>query len=242
MFRQAVQNNLSGVKGGIVLPEHLARVANAGIIRPDYSVLPLKAALGFNFRGWHLSEKMDGVYAVRQFNGCIVTGESMRDGRFFAWDIPIAFGEDIQGRAWREREQALTQLFARLNPKLNWFRCATGSGFEFCEAVLANGGEGVVCKKWDSPFGVDWVKCKRQETHDCIVTEKHPSKLSIHVSENGIDRGWCPVLGGDYFKGYAVDKINIGDIVEIECYGITVKDKFREPRYLRMREDKIQNG
>jgi hypothetical protein len=237
MFRLA-QNHLSGVKGGIATPEHPVLAANAGFFRPQYSVLPLKDAQNASWRGYHLSEKMDGVYAVRRFNGCTVTGESMKDGRFFAWDIPIAFGEDIRGRQCREREQALTQLFSRLNPKLNWHRAATGSGFEFVEAVLANGGEGVVAKPFDSPFGYGWMKIKRSETHDCIVTEKHPSKLSVHLLENGIDRGWVAILGGDYFNGFELDKISIGDVIEIECYGITANDKFREPRYVRGRPDK----
>lgn len=216
------------------MPEHLALAANAGIVRPRYSVLPLKDALGTSWRGFHLSEKMDGIYAVRRFNGCAVTGESMKDGRFFAWDIPIAFGEDIRGRKWSEREQVLTELFSKLNLKMNWHRCATGSGAEFLEAVLANGGEGVVAKPFDSAFGIDWIKCKRSETHDCIVTEKHQSKLSIHISEGRIDRGWCAVLASDSFS-----KIRVGDIVEIECYGVTAKDKFREPRFVRPRADKI---
>ena len=46
------------------------------------------------------------------------------------------------------------------------------------------------------------------------------------------------MLGGDYFSGYAVDKIRVGDTVEIEFYGVTAKDKFREPRFVRPRADK----
>jgi hypothetical protein len=71
------------------------------------------------------------------------------------------------------------------------------------------------------------------------VTEKHPAKLSIHISENGVDRGWCAVLGGSYWNGFEIDKISIGDTVEIECYGITAKDKFREARFLKIRKDKM---
>ena len=208
------------------------------IPRPSYGVTDLKAALAFNFRGWHLSEKMDGVFAVRHFAGCTVTGEAMRDGRFFAWDIVTAFDEDIRRRQWLEREAALRELFSLLNEKLNWHRCATGNGAEFIEAVLANGGEGVVAKPFDSPFGYDWTKIKRSETHDCRVVEKHPSKLSVHLSEGGVDRGWVAILGGDYFNGFAIEKIHAGDVVEIECYGITAKEKFREPRFIRLRPDK----
>jgi len=148
----------------------------------------------------------------------------------------------VQRLPWTEREQALNEMFSRLNPKLNWHRCATGAGAEFIEAILSAGGEGCVAKPFDAPFGYDWTKIKRSETRDCIVTEKHPAKLSIRLSENGIDRGWCPMLGGDYFEGYAVDKIRVGDTVEIVCYGVTAKDKFREARFVRVRYDKMMEA
>jgi ATP-dependent DNA ligase len=210
------------------------------ITRPTYGTCDLKAALTFNFHGWHLSEKADGICVRREFAGCSVWGDSMRDGRLMVWDIDRAFGQDVRRLPWLEREAALRELFSRLNEKLNWHRCATGNGAEFIEAVIAAGGEGCVAKPFDSPFGYDWTKIKRSETHDCIVTEKHASKLSVRLAENGIDRGWCAVLGGDYFGGFELDKISVGDVVEIQCYGITAKDKFREPRFLKIRKDKME--
>jgi ATP-dependent DNA ligase len=212
------------------------------IQRFTYGVTSLADALAFNWHGWHLSEKADGVCVRREFADCSVWGDSMRDGRLMVWDIDRAFGQDVQRLPWTEREQALNEMFSRLNPKLNWHRCATGAGAEFIEAILSAGGEGCVAKPFDAPFGYDWTKIKRSETRDCIVTEKHPAKLSIRLSENGIDRGWCPMLGGDYFEGYAVDKIRVGDTVEIVCYGVTAKDKFREARFVRVRYDKMMEA
>jgi hypothetical protein len=202
------------------------------ITRPNYSVASLKAALACHWRGWHLSEKMDGVFAVREFAGSIVTGESMRDGRFFPFDIPIAFGQDVRRLPWTEREAALSEVFSRLNPKLNWHRCATGAGGEFIEAVLVNGGEGVVGKPMAAPFGVSWLKVKRSETYDCTVTERNIARGSIRLALNGEDCGWVTARA-------AFDQIRAGDVVEIIAYGRHASGKFREARFQRIRKDKM---
>jgi ATP-dependent DNA ligase len=107
---------------------------------------------------------------------------------------------------------------------------AEGHGAEFIEAVLRDGGEGVVAKPFAAHFGFDWVKIKRVQTEDCLVTEIHPFKHSVRLSQNGVDRGWCSI---------GRNKISVGEVVEIECYGITANDKFREPRFARSRPDKI---
>ena len=60
------------------------------------------------------------------------------------WDIDRAFGQDIRRLPWTARAEALDQLFAQLNPKLNWHRCQTGHGAAFIEAVIQAGGEGGV--------------------------------------------------------------------------------------------------
>lgn len=201
------------------------------VTRPIYGVTSLKAALAWHWRGWHLSEKMDGVFALRQFAGCTVTGESMRDGRFFAFDIPVAFGQDVRRLPWTERSAALDELFSRLNPKLNWHRCAAGAGAEFIEAVLANGGEGIVAKPMAAPFGVAWLKVKRKENFDCTVIEINIARGSIRLALDGQDCGWCSARA-------AFDQIRVGDVVEIIAYGRHASGKFREARFKRIRADK----
>jgi ATP-dependent DNA ligase len=199
--------------------------------RPHYTVTSLKAAQAWHWCGWHLSEKMDGVFALREFAGCVVTGEAMRDGRFFAFDILVAFGQDVRRQPWTQRSAALDELFSRLNPKLNWHRCATGVGAEFVEAVLASGGEGVVCKPWAAPFGVAWRKIKRQETFDCVVVERDIARGSIRLELDRQDCGWCPARA-------AFDLIRVGDVVEVAAYGRHASGKFREARFKRIRLDK----
>lgn len=204
-------------------------------LRPNYSFVNLGAALGADWRGAHLSRKADGICVTREWNGCRVWGDAMRDGRLFVWDIDRAFGEDVSGLPWRNgREAVLEELFAQLNPKLNWHRCATGHGVEFIEAMaLAARREGtpdvIVAKPMDGAFGVGFTKVKLAETHDCVVLEVHQVKQSIRIGQFDaagqlIERGWCAVRGG------RVDQLNKGNVVEIVAGAITVAGKFREPR------------
>ncbi len=196
------------------------------IPRPDYRTCDLKSALAFDWRGWHLSRKMDGCWQQQEIADSIIIGEAMHGGHFFAFDCPVAYGEDVRRRAWTERREAMRQIAREAGVNT----APEGHGAEFIEAVLRDGGEGVVAKPFAAHFGFDWVKIKRSETHDCIVTEIHPVKRSIRLLENGIDRGWCSVAGR---------QINIGDVVEIICYGVTANGKCREPRFSRPRPDKM---
>jgi ATP-dependent DNA ligase len=157
----------------------------------------------------------------------------MKDGRLMVWDIDRAFDQDVRRLPWTARADALDQLFARLPDKLNWRRCPTGHGAEFIEAVIQAGGEGIVAKPFDAPFGVAWLKVKRSVTHDCIVTDRNVCTGSIRLSLEGEDCGWCPCRA-------QFDRVEIGSIVEVEAYGRHVSGKFREVRFKRIRHDKME--
>ena len=207
-------------------------IAGAGtpFKRPIYGTTDLRDALQYHWRGYHLSEKMDGVFAVREFSNSTVLGEAMRDGRFFPFDVSRAFGQDVSRLAWRERQAALDQIFSVLNPKLNWHRCATGAGAEFIETILACGGEGGVAKPFDAPLGRDWFKVKRSETFDCRVEAK--LKDAVLLSLDGSPAGKCALFAENYRA------VNVGDVIEIEAFRRYTSGKFREPRFLRVRPDK----
>jgi ATP-dependent DNA ligase len=199
------------------------------IIRPHFGQMELVRALAFDWRGWHVSQKLDGVWTVRDFDGSILTGEKMKGGQFFAFDVAIAYGADVRRWPWVERREAMRQIARAAGVDT----VPEGHGAEFIEAVLRDGGEGIVAKPWDSFFGVDWVKVKRFETFDCRVIEKHPRKLSLHLSLDGQDAGWCLCLQTAVF-----DTVQPGDVVEVRTYGRHASGKFREPRFFRIRRDK----
>ena len=197
------------------------------IQRPLYQSVPLENGLCWNYsQEIQFTEKMDGIRRELVIGKSVIVGELMRDERFFAFDLPVYDGADIRLMPRRER-LAILDTFNLLRPD------SSANGGELLQRVLARGGEGICAAHWQSNFFETIWRCKRVETHDCTVAEKHGSKQSVRLSENGIDRGWCPAFGG------AADRLNIGDMVEIACQKIHTSGKFREPRLIRIRTDKM---
>ncbi len=205
---------------------------------------------GLKWRGggdWCYQEKVDGVRAAlvdgvcfgrsraipfqvpASLNSSRLDGE-LAGGVFHAFDVPVFNGQDISREPLRLRKQVLREIILKLNDP-RFTTVAEGIGGEFLEAILSRGGEGIVAKHLDSRYGEfeSWVKCKRMETHDCVVTEIHASKQSVQLNGNG----WCAVLGHQF------GAIRAGDVVEIACHSITASGKFREPRFIRRRADKL---
>jgi ATP-dependent DNA ligase len=195
------------------------------IHRPPYESVALETGLRWGVSPEiQFTEKMDGRRHELAIGQSIIVGELMRDERFYAFDLPIYNGADIRLRPRRER-LAILAGFNLLRPE------ASANGGDLLRRVLARGGEGICAARWDSSFYETIWRCKRIETHDCIVTAKG-SRQSIRLSENGIDRGWCPAFGG------MADRLNVGDVVEVACQQIHSSGKFREPRLIRIRADK----
>ena len=200
------------------------------IERPSFQTIPLAEGLSWRAGGgWIYQEKLDGCWDVVEVGQSTLVGERMRDGSFHAFDCVCVQGDDIRREPLTTRLDVLRQFFS---PTI--LPVQTGSGGEFLEHVLARGGEGIVAKHGQSYFGVNWLRCKRPRTFDCLVTEKHPSKMSVHLVETGVDRGWCAALYGTF------ERLQVGQIVEVEAYGLTAAGKFREPRLKRCRPDKYE--
>jgi ATP-dependent DNA ligase len=206
------------------------------IERPKFVTVPL--AHGLKWRGgggWRYEQKMDGVWGFESFyigrDIFTAVGERMKGGEFYAFDIVQFAGEDCSQEPLSQRINLLDMACESSCTLFN--RPAVGNGAEFLEAVLAHGGEGVVAKQLDAPFGAEWFKCKRIVTFDLLVTEKAmDGRSSIRVGElNGEDRGWCPCKA-------TFDQVKVGDIVEIAAYSLTAKGKLREPRFVKIRYDK----
>jgi ATP-dependent DNA ligase len=198
------------------------------IHRFSYGVTSLADALRWNWRGWHLSQKMDGIWQQREIADSILIGEAMRGGGFFAFDCPVAYGEDVRRRAWTERREAMRQIAREADVNT----APEGYGVEFLEAVLANGGEGIVAKPFSSLYGFDWFKVKRRESFDVVVTAKLRGAIAIQFLNQ--DAGKCALAGRNH------DLVRIGDVIEIAAVRRNVSGKFREPKFLRIRRDKME--
>jgi len=199
------------------------------IERPKFVTVPL--ADGLKWRGgggWRYEEKIDGVWRTMGWMGFDLCGEE-KDGAFYAFDVVALGGQDLRRKPLRERLAQLDEI-ERLAPGC-LKRPAIGNGAEFLEAVLARGGEGVVAKLLDAPYGQPWHKCKRVQTFDLVVTDKAAPSIRL-ATVQGEDRGWCCARA-------ALDGIQIGDIVEVAAYSLTAQGKLREPRFVRVRKDKM---
>jgi ATP-dependent DNA ligase len=201
------------------------------IYRPSYTSANLAAALRWHWQGFHLSEKKDGKWQQREFAGSIIVGEAMKNGSYHVFDVAVAFGEDVRRRAWTERREALLEI-ARSFPA-GMSIVPEGHGSEFLEAILRDGGEGIVAKPWAAPFGVNWIKVKHTETFDATVVELNHARGSIRLALAGEDCGWLPCRA-------SFDRIRLGDIVEVAVFGRHASGKFREARFIRIRNDKME--
>ncbi len=202
------------------------------IKRAQYASITIADAMKLDGRGQLWTQKMDGVWEAKEvpipvcfgFTATII-GERMRDGQFFAFDCVQSGPRNMMALPYGRRFFELNRIGIQTVP--------SGIGPEFLEAVLARGGEGVVIADLDAPYGAGLTKVKRLETLDLLVSDKHASKSSIHLADaQGQDFGWCPCRA-------EFDNIRVGDWVEIAAFGRQSSGKLREPRFVRVRHDKI---
>lgn len=206
--------------------------------KPRKIVVPLNVGLAWRGGGgYRYEEKMDGRFAQRRDaeTQSIILGEQMRDGRFFAFDCIMVGGQDIRRAPLRERLECLNRF--------SYLRPPCGNGGEFLEAVLARGGEGVVAKALDAPYG-EMFACKRLWEGLCIVTgfcggtnsveiSRQPSAVSVEdllkadsrtLIASAIPCGRLPLHGGK------CDRVRIGSILKVQGMNLTETGKIREPR------------
>lgn len=197
-------------------------IATRPVLKPAFESVPL--AVGLAWRGggaWRFEEKMDGEYSVRKIDSARLVGEQMRSGGFYTFDIIEFSGQDLRGLPLGERLMVLDEVIAHQS---SLRRPATGSGGEFLETILARGGEGIVAKRLDQPFGALQFKCKRLQTFFCSVTGFVHGKNSVSIAEPGSDRGHVALFGGK------IDRVRIGSVLKVEGFGLTPAGRIREPR------------
>ena len=220
------------------------------IAKPPFYSVPL--ATGLAWRGGAqqiFQEKIDGVWATQEVRGqrsevSLALGERTRDGVFHAFDCVEFEGTDLRAEPLHVRLRALAELCS-LTSDLR--PVASGNGGEFLEAVLARGGEGVVCKSLTAPFGAPWTKCKRLQVFYGIVRELRPATGAVRVDL--VHESWkeCPgrlapfeavnfedfVTGDDggwIRLGARFEAVKIGAVLKLEAFGQHASGMLREAR------------
>ena len=193
---------------------------------PSFSSLTLPQVLAMDLRGFHLSRKMDGRTAQREMLNAVFVGEQMANGDFWAFDLKQIGTHNISGWSKQRRWTMLCSFRDRVKIVPH------GTGAEFVEAVFADPtAEGIVGADWQSPFGYDIFKCKRVETFDVRVTEKLRGAIAIEYENQSA--GKVALSGQNY------ELVQPGMVVEIAAANRNASGKFREPRFIRIRYDKV---
>ena len=211
---------------------------------PHFESVTLAVGLGWHGGGDYIFEaKEDGFYCELDSSGLYFKNSrrdliqplpsDLQDVRlagelvgetFHAFDIIHKGNRQL----WQlSLEQRLPWLDSIKTSFPDWMRpIRRGNGGEFLEAILAEGGEGVIAKHRGAFFGKmgAWIKCKRSETHDCRVISFDEDLMSVELA-NG--RGRCRVT----------EPVAIGSIIEVQCHSIHKSGKFREPVFVRTRPD-----
>lgn len=225
-------------------PSPFEMLKNLIIPKPEFLSVPLAEGLAWTGGEQRIfQEKIDGVWASLEWRGALLVGERTRDGVFHAFDCLRTFeAGDIAQRPLADRLLCLHLMASQLEREglHDWRPVASGNGGEFLEAVLARGGEGVVCKSLLDPFGAVWVKCKRLQVYYGIVRDLRPGTASVRVDLvhrsfldaaagspedyiTGDDGGWVQV-------GARFEALKIGDVIKLEAFGQHPSGRLREAR------------
>jgi hypothetical protein len=187
--------------------------------KPSFESVPMETGLRWRVgNGWRFEEKLDGRYHVEELpHATTVVGELMRGGQFFAFDIITCNGQDLRPLPLSERLTILDGM--------NLPRPAVGSGGAFLALVIGLGGEGVVRKRLDAPWGTPWEKCKRSQVFYCRVADldQWTGSAILADSVTGEPRGRVALHS-------RFDRVRVGSVLKLEAYGLTVKGLLREAR------------
>lgn len=189
--------------------------------------MPLSTALKWKHNGDFLfEEKIDGQFSLTQFHGYKLACERISD-LFYVFDVISHTTDDsIKGCTLKQRRELLDCIFDQLGMPTVFRRPATGSGGEFLEAVLANGGEGVVAKPWNSAYNEGWIKAKRLQNFTVVVSEMSGQFRSVAI----MDAQTAEPRGHVVIPESKIAQVRVGSVLKVNGLELTKKGLIREPR------------
>lgn len=159
----------------------------------DWSRIPIGTVLdGEGFSPIRSEQEIAGLFNHRS------SAMMPDDIKFIAWDCVFWGDDSLEDDPWFTRRNYITHAVELINnPLVELVVVCHVNKREFYETIIENGGEGVVLKhingkyyQGKKPANV-WVKAKRKDTYDCIITgfkDANPGKYegligSIELSQ-----------------------------------------------------------
>ena len=193
------------------------------LIKPKLESVPLAVGLTWYAGNWLYQEKSDGCHEFAQVAGAVLNAERMPSGELVANDLCSLDGQDMRGENTAARWGELVRFSACFANSIRLAR--VGAGGEFLEYLLRDGGEGIVRKPLDAPFGARWEKCKRSQVFLCVVSSLDHARGSVELADaaTGQPRGKLPLRS-------RFGEVRAGSVVKVEAFGLTARGMLREAR------------
>jgi hypothetical protein len=216
--------------------------------------LPYEEGLLLDIRPeWIAEEKVEGVRAVLEF-GRLQTAQArmaapgpvpdawrshafdgvLVDKGYYLFDVLMLDFQDMRKRPLFERRALLRRL-----PLPAWCRLIpNGKNIgEFIEAVIHNGGQGVVLKSLLQPYGkAEWIKVERAATEDVVIMAIHEQDRCVTVGQFQEE---TLVDCGSVFMGSLLSEAYPGQVIEIAVGKRRGALPFNNARFIRFRPDKV---
>lgn len=169
---------------------------------------------------------------------------------FTVFDIPALRGRDMRQFRYTDRHKILSNVIqAVANPYIQVVQRAVESKKEFYNQIVENGGEGIVLKHIDSPYGEYWVKKKKTTDVSVFIVGFTPGKgkyentlgalrLGVRDTVGYVEVGKAAGMTDDqrheFWDNQAQYKYKV---IDVRTQEMTRHGLLREPRFLRVRED-----
>lgn len=223
-----------------------------------------KKAHGWNGKSlkgeYRLTIKIDGVRLTRNEQGEMVSRsnkplynlppipEHIQDAEVYLhnWDMTVSAVRTHNGTELPQ--SCIYELRPNLDPRLDLglVKDPTAEQIQsWLERSLSFGHEGLVLERLRDGR---WIKVKNKETYDVLVTGfqagtgKHEGRMGALITNYGkVGTGFTDAQRQEWQELHD-QGLAIGMLIEVECMEVTKDGKFRHPRFIRVRMDKLEES
>lgn len=171
------------------------------------------------------------------------------DLRYIVFDIPLFDMDDLRSQSYAARREVLVQLIGRIPSNVMRVIPQYPASQYWHEQLTEAYGEGTVLKKLTCRYGDGWLKWKKTDTEDVVITgfTNGRGKYADTIGAIGfgqykdgklVYRGKCSGMPDALRYAISRDRDAYkGRVMEI-AHGGLFKARFRFPQFKRLRDDK----